>query len=249
MSAKPSRNVMEEGRTPAPKLGCLPPLRPWLCGCRVSRALAGGSLWWPTSTTCRLSKTSHENPGQSQILSVPAVRSAALSQSHKSSGCRSCPNCHGFPGHQAFCYTITISDPFLISVGAITKHLSNKQTCLMALSSNHSRYFIPHWTHMNIMNLSISQPIPGGVSPQLWSSPVQEDVGGLQIPVHDPHGMQMGQAQKQLPQQALHLRHGETLLGDEDLEPQRLSDCGALASGQHTKKKPWKITIMLSHCL
>ena len=49
--------------------------------------------------------------------------------------------------------------------------------------------------------------------------------------------MQMGQAQKQLPQQALHLRHGETLLGDEDLEPQRLSDCGALASGQHTKKK------------
>ena len=199
---------------------------PWLA------VHSGGQLAQPAA----LSKTSHENPGQSQILSVPAVRSTALSQSHKSSGCRSCPNCHGFPGHQAFCYT-TISDPFLISAGAITKHLSNKQTCLMALSSNHSRYFIPHWTHMNIMNLSISQPIPGGVSPQpIWSSPVQEDVGGLQIPVHDPHGMQMGQAQKQLPQQALHLRHGETLLGDEDLEPQRLSDCGALASGQHTKK-------------
>ena len=55
---------------------------------------------------------------------------------------------------------------------------------------------------------------------RFWlTRPVQQDVGGLQISVHDPLRMQMRQATQQLPEETFHLSHGEVLLGDQHLQP------------------------------
>lgn len=110
-----------------------------------------------------------------------------------------CPKCRASPKSQIF------KIPFLLQI-----------TSRMKASASWSKLQSSTFLQTPFPNFKWKLETPAEFCA---GAPVQQNVGSLQIPMHNPLWMEMRHTTQQLTQEALHLCHSETLLGDEYLEP------------------------------